>query len=78
MSFFSDLGKRITGNDDYTKSVTEMNNSQAQYLAGLADSDVVANEGDLNQQTASNSFLIISVVGIILVGGGITYFVTKK
>lgn len=77
MGWLGDIGKRFAGTDDYTKSIVNQNNAQAEYLEGLADSDEVANAGDIASAKATNSFLISSVIGVLIVGGAVTYFVTK-
>ena len=78
MGFFGDLGKRLAGTDDYTKSVSELNLAQGDYLKGLATADVVDNEGRLADAKESNRFLIIATLGTLVVVGGASYFLLRK
>ena len=78
MSFWTDIGKRITGTDDYTSSIAEMNIAQAEYLKSLANQDVVDTQATLEQQKQSNTFLYVTVAGSLIAASAIAFIVMKR
>ena len=78
MSFWTDIGKRITGTDDYTSSIAEMNIAQAEYLKSLANQDVVDTQATLDQQKQSNTFLYVTVGCSLIAASAIAFIVMKR
>ena len=72
--FLGDLGKKVTGTDEYSKSVTDMNRAQAEWLSQQASQSMLQRDAE----KSSNTFLYATVAASLITVGVITYFVIKK
>lgn len=73
MSFWDDLGRKITGTSQDSLAIADMNKATAEYLRNAATSSAVP-----QSDKAGNQVLIISVVGALVVTGAVAFFMLKK
>ena len=73
MSFWTDLGNRVTGNDADSLARADMTAATAEYLRNAASASAVP-----TSDKGGNQVLIISVVGALVVTGAVAFFMLKK
>ena len=74
MSFLKDLGDRFAGRDAWSQTELDIKKKQSELL------DSLINEKSAEEQQVdnSNTFLIVTVAGVLATAGVITYLVMKK